>query len=48
MDDTERQRLLDANYTRHQSRAHARWLEKKLLETFRQHTRELAVRLIRR
>lgn len=45
MDDAERQRRNDAIYTRAQSRGHTRWLEKKVIETIGQRTRELAVRL---
>ena len=45
MDDAERQRRNGAIYTRHQSRVHERWLKKKVIETFRQHTGELAARL---
>ncbi|MER6191787.1 hypothetical protein [Streptomyces cyaneofuscatus] len=45
MDDAEIQRLNDAIYTRHQSRAHTRWLSNKVIELSRQRLREATARL---
>lgn len=45
MDDAERQRRNEAIYTRHQSKAHTRWLSNKVIELSRQRLMETTARL---
>ncbi|WP_405549708.1 hypothetical protein [Streptomyces microflavus] len=45
MDDAERHRRNDAIYTRHQSRAHTRWLSEKVIGLTRQRLREMTAQL---